>query len=192
MPLLPFVSLLCLIGSTTCYKKVAPSSVQEHHKCVPFTSNLLITVETPRGATVPRSLVPLLSTPASSYLKNDTCLVLLGDSTLTETAQDIQLFLELNQEGGQTPAQTATQPAFNFSDWVYKMSNTYPRSSKEVTYQYPHSTITFHTLNRLFYIKAVGLNVYFRFIGHPNLRKNYMGLVTLNDPKVRKSILYGE
>lgn len=189
---LALVCLLCFINCTSCFKKVDEQELQE---CVPFSSNLLTAVETPRGATVPRNLVPLLSTPASSFLGNDTCLVLLGDSTLTETAQDMQLFLELNQEPARCPlattTATSTNPIFNFSNWVHKMSNTFPRTGKEVTYQYPHSNITFHTLNRLFYIEAAGLSIYFRFIGHSNLRKNNMGLATLNDAKVRKAILHG-
>lgn len=175
-------------------------------------------MDSPPDALIPRGLIPLLNTPASDYLTDDLCLVLLGDSTLTETAQDLQLFLELNHftnvvQDGSAPTSTS----FNFSDWVYKMSNTNARGSKaEVTLSYPRSTITFHTRNRLFFLAAnknnissssssgnrnrnrqstrnsIPFQLYFRFIGAPSLHRNNVGLRSLNDPKLRKSILYGK
>ena len=162
-----------------------PSHASSEALCASYSSRLLAAVETPPGTKIPRSLISLLSTPAESYLKDGLCMILLGDSTLTETAQDIQLFLELNSDISQ-------YSGFNFSEWVYRMSNTNAKH-REVVYNYPNSIITFHTMNRLFFLRSVSSNfhLYFRFIGHHNMHKNNVGLASLNNSKAQKAILHG-
>lgn len=60
LPLLPLLLRCC--GSALLPSKQHLHQQQQQH-CAPYSSTLLATVETPRGALIPSGIVPLLSTP---------------------------------------------------------------------------------------------------------------------------------
>ena len=158
-------------------------------KCIDSSSHLL--PEKKSSYKIPSDLAAMLAPENTvqvqqKLINSDICVIAMGDSTLEETVEDIGAML-----GEVDGTRKSAEEIWKWIDtW---MNATVSQSKPGAHFDAPLFRASYFPNHRKMSIVARGgrFVLYYRFIGHPEIDKNWMGLRSLLNEPLREEIVSG-